>query len=141
MKVYIIILIMLVSMPAESSAETFTIETTTGATTTASTVTVDLPSTQSGQSPSSAIAGLVQELGGNADTLELLSEIFGGISAKVLGAISSEPIDIETLAIEAQRLADLAVRLQIYMLKDQLADMVKSSGVDDSWFNEILTNF
>ncbi|MCD5384316.1 MAG: hypothetical protein LRZ97_00170 [Candidatus Pacebacteria bacterium] len=139
--------IMIVSMPNVSLADTFTINTTNGTTTTSSTVTIDTLETQSTESIRGAIANLVTEMGGGGDTIESLAALFNSISVRVQDIITVDindediDIDVNALFLVSKDLIDLSLRLQMYMLKEQITELMRSTHNNDTWFVEIVDNY
>ncbi|GEM_PF-5318629 len=136
---WLLFIVLLMVSHGVAEAVTFTVETQSGTDISTSVVTIDAPVINGSQSVEGSVADLISKIGVE-DTLAELSTVFERISDGIMTAITADPIDQESLLLHSKDLVDLALRLQVYMLAQQLSDFASRPDVEDSWFSEIVFN-
>jgi len=129
--------VLLFSLPtAFVSAATFTVETQTGGSVTTSRVTVDTPR-GSAKSVSEKITELYIAMGGD-NTLDILNSEVTIIARDVVNIVGAQPVDLSALQEVTERLTALALRVRVYLLQEQLADLQKVYTTSNSEIVDIV---
>lgn len=112
-------------------AETYTLTTESEGVVSTSTIAMPSVATVDWQS---TVNALLSQLSGGGDTLSQLQDAFSVLAGEVSGIVASGTADAAQLDSVVSRLGTLALRVQRYLLQQQLRDLPIQSGGGDTWF-------